>query len=101
MKVDIGEIDSTLKVIDAYRNNYNELIKKENQVINEMANTWEGDDYWTFYSKWEASVKDNKAPDKLFKEELDEYYNYLDNAKGLYEEMQKKLRKMAGRLPIS
>lgn len=95
MKVDISAIESTMKAIDDYRNEYQNIITREHLVVEQMGRTWKGDDYEEFVKAWKKQTKANKSPEKLFKEELDEYYNYLKKAKELYSDMQKNLKARA------
>lgn len=101
MRVDISAIEDTMKEANNCIKEHEEGIKSENAIIEQIGEIWKGDDAKAFDKKWYEVTKKNNAPEKLYKEQLNEYYNYLKKAKESYEEMQKNLKSMARGLPNS
>ena len=98
MKVDICAIEATMKATKNCIKEHESNIKNENSIIEQICDSWQGDDAETFVKKWNEITKKNNSPEKIYKEQLNEYYNYLKKAKELYEEMQKNLKSMANGL---
>ena len=92
MKVNIDVLGEVIKATKSYLDEYETEIDNITNLVNNIAYCWEGGDYEKFTNFWNKNYLAQKSPESIFKNELNEYYNFLKDAKTMYENMQKLLK---------
>ena len=99
MRVDLDIFNETVVKLDNFIKIYTKNTKEQKSIVENIGSFWSGDDYEAFKEKWEELTSRNKSPEKIFGEQLQEFYNYIKFVYEEYISMQNRLQAMSRNLP--
>lgn len=94
--VDTTQIESAIKRITEFQQQYQESYKKLYTIDAQINDTWKGEDSNKFSEQLQGFENDFKDLDNKFTD----YIRFLENAKSSYDTAQEQITKDAGRLAV-
>lgn len=98
VKVDYGQIENAVSVIETYITKHKNNMGKMNQSVTALGASWQCNDYSQLKSEWNQINSKDSTSGKML-QELDEYADFLRFAANKYKSAQNNAINRANRLP--